>query len=169
MDAGKHRSSFCTKQLCFRPASAILTALPRSSLHLLCWLSRVLGVQLLNRSKETQRKTNTESWKWKHINTYIRFSEDLFKKRYGKVLQKYLYSTRWNKYSLVLFNVQWNITFFPNKSKNQNKKRGDKGLALLTWAHYSILIKLRTYTGLCNGDLNFVTCYGFAKRVMSVK
>lgn len=63
MDAGKHGSSLRKKQLCFCPASAILTALPRSSLHLLCWLSRVLAVQPLNGSKETEKDKEGLSYK----------------------------------------------------------------------------------------------------------
>lgn len=50
MDAGKHGSFLRTKQLCFYLASAILKVLPRSFLHLLCWLARLLVVQLLNGS-----------------------------------------------------------------------------------------------------------------------
>lgn len=55
MDAGKHGSFLCTKQLCFYVASAILKVLPRSFLHLLCWLARQLVVPLLNGSKETEK------------------------------------------------------------------------------------------------------------------
>lgn len=55
MDAGKHGSFLRSKQLCFYLASAILKVLPRSFLHLLCSLARLLVVRLLNGSRETEK------------------------------------------------------------------------------------------------------------------
>lgn len=55
MDAGKHGSFLFTTPLCFRPASAILTTLPTSCLHLLCWPSSRLAVQLQRDLKESRR------------------------------------------------------------------------------------------------------------------